>query len=39
MKSKRLLEIKPESSPKHPIHMEPSSKPLSKKHGNPYLQT
>jgi hypothetical protein len=28
------------SSPKHPIHIEPSSKPLpKKKNGIPYLQT
>jgi hypothetical protein len=30
-KSKRLLEIKPESNPKHQIHTEPSLKPLPKK--------
>jgi hypothetical protein len=30
-KSKRLLEIKSESSPKHPTHTEPSLKPLPKK--------
>jgi hypothetical protein len=31
MESKRLLEIKSESSSKHPIHTEPSLKPLSKR--------
>jgi hypothetical protein len=30
-KSKRLLEIKSESNPKHPIHTEPPLKPLPKK--------